>query len=73
MSTKRPLVQSFLDVPSNTFTYLITDPSSKRSVIIDSVLDYDPASACTSTRHADGILQHIQHQGYHVDYILDTQ
>lgn len=42
------------------------------AAIIDSVLDFDPASASISTKSADGLLALIKDKGYKVDLILET-
>jgi glyoxylase-like metal-dependent hydrolase (beta-lactamase superfamily II) len=52
MSTQ-PNVKDFFDPKTNTFSYVVSDPATKQCAIIDSVLDYDSASAVTSTTHAD--------------------
>lgn len=69
---KHPLVQDFFDEATNTFSYVVSDPITKRCAIIDSVLDYDPASASTSTIHADKIIAYIKEQGLTVEWILET-
>ena len=38
-------IQAFFDNDTNTVSYLVSDPASSESAIIDSVLDYDQASA----------------------------
>ena len=53
---QHPQVQHFFDEQTNTFSYVVTDPISQRCAIIDSVLDYDAASATTKTTHADQII-----------------
>ncbi|NUF65511.1 MBL fold metallo-hydrolase [Acinetobacter bereziniae] len=67
-----PIVQDFFDENSNTFSYVVTDPISKCCAIIDSVLDYDAASATTSTTHADQIIEYIQQHQLCVEWILET-
>ncbi|CAG0922710.1 unnamed protein product [Notodromas monacha] len=57
---------------TNTFSYVVRDPATKACAIIDSVLDYDPASASTSTIHADKIIAYIKEQGLTVEWILET-
>ena len=59
-------VKTFLDKDSNTFTYVVTDPGSKESVIIDSVLDFDLAGATTSTILADNLIVYVKEQGLKV-------
>lgn len=43
MNTQKPLIKSFFDEATHTFTYVVSDPDTKHSAIIDSVLDYDAA------------------------------
>lgn len=69
---RAPLVQAFFDQNTNTFSYVVTDPESKHCAIIDSVLDYDVASATTSTTSADKIIAYIQAENLKVDWILET-
>ena len=76
----KPLVKPFLDKESNTYTYLVSCPESKASVIIDSVLDFDLPSATTSTSSCDALLNHVQEHAldvlfithHQVKYIVDT-
>ncbi len=72
MSISKPLVQDFFDVATNTFSYVVADPHTKQCAIIDSVLDYDPASATTSTTHADQIIEYVHREGLTVQWILET-
>ncbi|MFH7767117.1 MBL fold metallo-hydrolase [Acinetobacter sp. BSP-28] len=67
-----PVVKDFFHEDTNTFSYVVSDPSTKACAIIDSVLDYDAASATTSTTHADQIIAYIQAQGLTVVWILET-
>jgi hypothetical protein len=50
----RPEVTPFFDEPTNTFSYVVTDLATKQCPIIDSVLDYDPASGRTDRCSAKG-------------------
>ncbi|EXB27858.1 MBL fold metallo-hydrolase [Acinetobacter courvalinii] len=67
-----PLVKAFFDNDSHTFSYVVTDPETLHCAIIDSVLDYDAASATTSTTHADEIIGYIQNNSLKVEWILET-
>ena len=69
---KHPLVQDFFDEATKTFSYVVSDPVTKRCAIIDSVLDYDPASATTSTTQADRIIAYVKAQALQVEWILET-
>lgn len=57
---------------TGTWQYVVADPSTMSAAIIDSVLDFDPASASISTKSADGLLAVIKDKGYKVDLILET-
>ena len=65
-------IQHFFDENTNTFSYVVSDPATRQCAIIDSVLDYDPASATTSTIHADEIIAYIQKNELTVEWILET-
>jgi hypothetical protein len=49
-----PIVRSFLDADSFTLTHVVSDPATGKAAIIDSVLDFDPASGRTSTHRPTG-------------------
>ena len=65
-------VKAFFDSVSNTFSYVVSDPDTQRCAVIDSVLDYDAASATTKTEQADLIIAYIQENSLSVDWILET-
>lgn len=67
-----PAIQAFFDENTFTVSYLVSDPGSRRAVIIDPVLDYDPRSARTSTDSADAILGAIKKKSLVVEWILET-
>lgn len=68
----KPNVKAFFDEGTNTASYVITDPSSKASAIIDPVLDFDQASGRTSTASADKIVEFIEQHGLIVEWLLET-
>jgi len=65
-------IQHFFDENTNTFSYVVSDPATLQCAIIDSVLDYDPASATTTTTHADEIIAYINKNELTVEWILET-
>jgi len=67
-----PDVQAFFDEATNTVSYVVADPDSRRAAVIDPVLDYDPAAGRTSTRSADAIVRFVGDHGLQVDWILET-
>jgi glyoxylase-like metal-dependent hydrolase (beta-lactamase superfamily II) len=68
----KPLIQSFFDETTNTASYLVIDPTTGKSAIIDSVLDFDAKSGKISTASADRLLAAIADQRLHVVWILET-
>ena len=70
--TQHPNVKAFFDKNTNTFSYVVSDPQTAQCAIIDSVLDYDAASATTSTEHADQMIAYVKSQGLTVEWILET-
>ena len=67
-----PNVDSFYDPATFTFTYVVYDRDGGRAAIVDPVLDFDPASARTSTVSADRVLGFVRGHGLTVDWILET-
>ena len=67
-----PTVQAFFDETTFTASYVIWDVGTKRAAIIDSVLDYDPASGHTTTSSADQIIAYVAENGLGVDWLLET-
>lgn len=68
----KPAIQAFFDEQTFTVTYLVSDPASRRAVIIDPVLDFDPKAARTTTRLADRLLAAAKAGGLAVEWILET-
>ena len=65
-------VQSFFDSATSTFSYVVTDTETGRAAIIDSVLDYDPASGRLSTESADRLIDYVRRHDLVVEWILET-
>lgn len=68
----RPAVTAFFDPATYTYSYVVRDPASQACVIIDSVLDYDPASGRTSTESAEKIVAFVREQQLTVEWLLET-
>lgn len=68
----KPDVVSFFDEATNTVTYIVADPITKKCAIIDSVLDYDASSGRTKTDSADALIETIQERSLSVEWILET-
>lgn len=65
-------VRSFFDEATFTVTHVLSDPASGKAAIIDSVLDFDPASGRTSTSSADAVIAYIREQNLGVEWLLET-
>ncbi|WP_296820312.1 MBL fold metallo-hydrolase [Brevundimonas sp.] len=70
--TPSPDVTGFFDPVTHTITYLVADPATGAAAIIDPVLDYDPASARTSTGSVDRVLAAIGQSGLRLERVLET-
>ncbi|MCW5751522.1 MAG: MBL fold metallo-hydrolase [Alphaproteobacteria bacterium] len=68
----RPDVHAFFDEATFTVSYVVADPASGRAAIVDSVLDFDPASGRTAKQSANRIIAHVRGQGLRVDWLLET-
>ena len=67
-----PIIQAFFDEPTFTVSYLVYDAPGGVAVVIDPVLDYDPASAEVDTGSADAILAAARAAGVKIEYVLET-
>ena len=67
-----PDVTTFFDEATFTASYVVRDPAGRAAAIIDSVLDFDPASGRTSTASADKIIAFVKEQDLDVQWILET-
>lgn len=69
---RQALVAPFFHADTNTFTYVVYDQEGGTAAIIDPVLDYEPASARTSTHSADAVLRFVREHALSVAWILET-
>lgn len=68
----RPDIRAFFDEPTNTVSYLIADPETKRAAVVDPVLDFDHRTGKARTKSADEILGVAQAAGLTIDWVLET-
>ena len=71
-SVPSPQVSAFFDETTSTVSYLLRDPSSHEAAIIDSVLDFDPASGRTQATSAAALLDQAREQNLSVQWLLET-
>lgn len=67
-----PKIQAFFDEPTNTVSYLVSDPSTRAAAIVDPVLDYDHQSGEISTASAEHILKAVREAGLTLQWVLET-
>lgn len=68
----KPDVAAFFDEDTFTVSYVVADPATRRCAVVDSVLDFDPASGRTRKTSADEIIRHIRESGLELEWILET-
>jgi glyoxylase-like metal-dependent hydrolase (beta-lactamase superfamily II) len=72
MAMQKPEVTAFFDEATNTVSYAVVDPATKKCALVDSVLDYDPASGRTDKHSADRMIAFVQEHGLDVEWLLET-
>ena len=65
-------IKAFYDEATNTVSYVVSDDSTEKAAIIDSVLDFDYASGAISYSGADAILAYIHAHELVVDWHIET-
>jgi glyoxylase-like metal-dependent hydrolase (beta-lactamase superfamily II) len=71
-NTAHPTVKGFHDAKTGSIQYVVTDPETKKTAVIDPVLDYDEKAGQICTVNADEILDYIAAEQLEVVWILDT-
>lgn len=67
-----PDIYTCFEAVTGTWQYLVADPTTRDAVVIDSVLDFNPASSQISTNTADGLLELISKYNLKITRILET-
>ncbi|MDF2687459.1 MAG: fold metallo-hydrolase [Microvirga sp.] len=68
----QPIIRAFFDEPTNTVSYLVADPTTRKAAIIDPVFDYDHNSGTVDTRSVEAMLKAAEEAGYIVEWALET-
>jgi glyoxylase-like metal-dependent hydrolase (beta-lactamase superfamily II) len=68
----QPIIRAFFDEPTNTVSYLVADPATKKAAVIDPVLDYDHNAGEVDTRSVEAILRAADDAGYTIIWTLET-
>lgn len=67
-----PDIKAFFDEPTNTVSYVVSDPVSGAAVVIDPVLDYDFRTGKTNIRSAEAIVAYLREAGLCALWVLET-
>lgn len=65
-------IQTFYDHRTYTMTYVVWDKETRDAVVIDSVLDYDPAASKIWTESAEEVLAFVRAEKLNLLYVLET-
>ncbi len=67
-----PEIRAYFDEPTNTISYLVADPQTRRAAVIDPVLNYDPRSGQADASSVQAILAAAGEAGYTIEWSLET-
>lgn len=65
-------IQGFFDPRSYTLTYVVHDRETRDALVIDPVMDYEPASSRTFTESVNRVIASIQDKKLKLHYVLET-
>lgn len=65
-------IHPIFDTDSHTVTYIVWDPATKKSAVIDSVLDYNHKNVETDTALADEVIAFVTEHGLQNEWLLET-
>lgn len=65
-------IQHFFDPDTYTLTYIVYDQTTRDAVIIDPVLDFDPASGSVTDSSAQMLIDFVKQEGLNIKAILET-
>jgi glyoxylase-like metal-dependent hydrolase (beta-lactamase superfamily II) len=65
-------VKAFFDSRTFTLTYVVRDPATNDAIIIDPVLDYDPAASKVWAESVEQVIDYVRAEKLNVHYILET-
>ncbi len=65
-------IKTFFDARTWTLTYVVSDPATKDAVIIDPVLDFDPANGRVWQESIEAVAAYVAAEGLTVRLVLET-
>ncbi|MCE3009529.1 MAG: MBL fold metallo-hydrolase [Proteobacteria bacterium] len=67
-----PTVKAFFDQPTWTLSYVVYDAETRDALVIDPVMNYEPASSKVSTHSLQQLIQFIDQNELQVHLVLET-
>lgn len=67
-----PGIEAFFDAATSTASFLVWDPETREAAVIDTLLDFDPATGKLATTSVDRILARAHELGLDVVWALET-
>jgi glyoxylase-like metal-dependent hydrolase (beta-lactamase superfamily II) len=68
----KPEVVAFFDEDTNTFSYIVKDPTSNACAIVDSVMELDYPSGTTTLTGADKIIDYVRSNKLELQWQIET-
>jgi glyoxylase-like metal-dependent hydrolase (beta-lactamase superfamily II) len=68
----KPVVRAFFHAPTWTLTYVVHHRGTLDAVVIDAVLDYDPAASRLQAKPVDAVAAYLNENGLKLHWVLDT-
>lgn len=65
-------VKDFFDSNTWTLTYVVWDEKTNDAIVIDPVMDYDPAASKTSEQSAQAVIDFLRLKQLNLHFILET-
>lgn len=65
-------IKEFFDKNTWTLTYVVWDEKTKDALVIDPVMDYDPAASKTSEESAQAVIEFVRSKKLVLHFILET-
>lgn len=67
-----PQIKPFFDSVTNTISYVVSDPATKKCAVFDAVMDIDYLAGRITYEHADQIIAHIESEGLDLEWLIET-
>lgn len=65
-------IKHFFDERTSTLTYVVHDAATRDAIVIDPVMDYDPASGGVARQSVTEVVQFLNQNHLKVHYVLET-